>query len=359
MKLLPPRLLLACLLLVAPPTLAQGLPRGYTELVGDAALEDSLQRAVNQAREEAGVAPLALDASLVLAARHHALEMVELEYFSHTSPLPSHRSLRHRVALAGSALVTLGENLALVPTGSAVAEEAVGGWLASPGHHANLMNPLYTHVGYGTATLANQVYIVQVLAYKPLELVSATATLGVAEAHRITLEIEVAREASVLLTAGKAMLEPRSIASGRSSQTIVLDDLAPVHIRAGVALPGSQRYVLEESGWLDPSSGSWAPDPSAARELIRIARVTVESTSESQIIVDFLFGQAIDRKLAVFANGIHLPDVEVETANLRLVLPAEPTRIDIGEVLNGDRARLIHSLELSVSPPIRVLPAKP
>ena len=359
MKLPPSRLLLACLLLVTPPTLAQGLPRGYTELVGDTALEDSLQRTVNRAREEAGVAPLELDASLVLAARHHALEMVRLEYFSHTSPLPSHRSLRHRVALAGSALVTLGENLALVPTGSATAEEAVDGWLASPGHHANLMNPLYTHVGYGTATLANQVYIVQVLAYRPLELVSATATLGTTKAHRITLEIEAARAASVLLAAGRATSEPRNIASGRSSQMIVLDDLAPVHIRAGVALPGSQRYVLEESGWLDPSSGNWTPDPSVARELIRIAQVTVESTSESQIIVDLLFGQAIDRRLAVFANGSHLPDAEVETANLRLVLPVEPTRVDIGEVLNGDRVRLIHSLDLSVSPVVQVLPAEP
>jgi uncharacterized protein YkwD len=57
-----------------------------------------------------------------------------------------------RITRGGYRWSEVGENLA---SGVMTAEDAVRGWLGSPEHCANLMDPLYRHMGVGFAVNAH------------------------------------------------------------------------------------------------------------------------------------------------------------------------------------------------------------
>ena len=104
------------------------------------------------------VAPLAAAAPLEAAARAHARDMAANDYFAHRGKDGSEP--RDRVRAAGYASRLTGENIAFGPES---AEEVVAGWLASPGHCANLMDGRFRHTGVGIATgaPAERIYWVQ------------------------------------------------------------------------------------------------------------------------------------------------------------------------------------------------------
>jgi uncharacterized protein YkwD len=72
--------------------------------------------------------------------------MARRGYFDHTGADGS--SPMQRVTRAGYTWKIAGENLAL---GRMTAREAVDGWLASPGHCANIMDPRFTETGIALA----------------------------------------------------------------------------------------------------------------------------------------------------------------------------------------------------------------
>ncbi len=79
---------------------------------------------------------------LTVAAEGHSQDMAAKDYFSHTSA--DGRTLADRVNATGYAWSTLGENIAAgYPSVNAVMD----GWIASPGHCANLMNAGFAEVG--------------------------------------------------------------------------------------------------------------------------------------------------------------------------------------------------------------------
>lgn len=86
--------------------------------------------------------PLKWNAALAAAARVHAEDMARLGYFSHDGRDGSKPA--ERVARAGYRYRMTGENIAAGPTR---AEDAVAGWIRSPPHCANLMQPAYTEMG--------------------------------------------------------------------------------------------------------------------------------------------------------------------------------------------------------------------
>lgn len=103
---------------------------------------------INAARADAGLAPLALDATLSRMAQGHACDMADRGYFDHTAPDGS--GLFDRARRAGlSGFCHLAENIARgqrdIPTVMAI-------WLRSAGHRANLLDPALTHVGLGRAS---------------------------------------------------------------------------------------------------------------------------------------------------------------------------------------------------------------
>jgi uncharacterized protein YkwD len=105
--------------------------------------------------------PLAFSRDLRRAATAHALDMARRSYFEHRSPegvLP-----KARVQRTGYRPALTGENIAFGPDS---AEEVVAGWLSSPGHCANIMDPRFSETGVAVAQgrKRGHFYWVQVLA---------------------------------------------------------------------------------------------------------------------------------------------------------------------------------------------------
>lgn len=88
------------------------------------------------------VRPVRWNDTLARASRLHAADMARFDYFSHSGRDGS--TPPQRVARAGYSYQATGENIA---GGQMNPEEAVAGWIKSPTHCANLMNPLFTEMG--------------------------------------------------------------------------------------------------------------------------------------------------------------------------------------------------------------------
>jgi len=91
--------------------------------------------------------PLALSATLSIAAQSHADDMAKRGYFDHRNR--AGQSPGERVRAAGYQAQRVGENIAY---GAADAQEVVAGWLRSAGHCGNLMDPRFSDMGLGLAT---------------------------------------------------------------------------------------------------------------------------------------------------------------------------------------------------------------
>ena len=125
---------------------AEGVDLPFTVTSGlavDRAAEAELLRLVNAEREAAGLAPLEADPELAAVGRAHAEEMFRLGYFAHVSPVSGEPG--DRLDAAGVRYLASGENLAYAPT----VEVAHRGLMNSPGHRANILNPVYTRLGVG------------------------------------------------------------------------------------------------------------------------------------------------------------------------------------------------------------------
>lgn len=90
----------------------------------------------------AAAAPLAWNAELGSAAEAHSRAMANGNFFAHQGR--DGRTPGDRAELAGYAGGQIGENIAAALDTPA---KVVEGWLASPGHCANLMNPQFSELG--------------------------------------------------------------------------------------------------------------------------------------------------------------------------------------------------------------------
>jgi uncharacterized protein YkwD len=113
--------------------------------------EASLLAQVNAQRANAGAAPLAWCAALGRAASQHSLDQATRNLMTHYGLYGSNVGMRADYAgyLGWS---NLGENIAAGFTSEAAVLTA---WMASPPHRANVLNPVFTHVGSGFASSAN------------------------------------------------------------------------------------------------------------------------------------------------------------------------------------------------------------
>jgi uncharacterized protein YkwD len=105
----------------------------------------------NQIRARHGLPPLRENARLRRAALGHSRAMVGERYFEHTTPDGTtmvDRILRARYARPNDGW-TIGENLAWGTGPLATARGAVDGWMASPGHRANILRRTYRELGVG------------------------------------------------------------------------------------------------------------------------------------------------------------------------------------------------------------------
>lgn len=86
--------------------------------------------------------PLTWNRSLASAAQAHSVDMARQSYFSHQGKDGSEVS--DRAKHAGYRYLGIGENIA---AGQKSADEVMAGWLASPGHCANIMDRWFTEMG--------------------------------------------------------------------------------------------------------------------------------------------------------------------------------------------------------------------
>ena len=140
--------LLAAALMAWTPTPATGWNQG--------AAEATLWQLMNGARTNNGLRPVQSNSTLVSLARWRSKDQVQRDYFDHTV-LGTGYQVYHWMDLNGLQYRYGGENIGwnsgYPDTDSAVAIHE--GFMASPGHRENILNPDWTHGGVGAYAADN------------------------------------------------------------------------------------------------------------------------------------------------------------------------------------------------------------
>jgi uncharacterized protein YkwD len=139
-----PRVLFALRRLLAAAAVCSALAVPSSASAG-AATETSLVREMNRVRALHHLQPLRVSPSLERAARSYSLELLREDVFTHGD-------FAARIRLYSVPGTAAGENLAWGTGRRATASAVVAGWLASPGHRANVLRPGFRYVGVGAAT---------------------------------------------------------------------------------------------------------------------------------------------------------------------------------------------------------------
>ncbi len=124
----------------APAPTTPTTPAPSTGLTAD---EAKMVNLVNQARTGQGVKALSVNSQLVTLARRKSQDMVDKNYFSHTSP--TYGSPFDMMKNAGVKYSTAGENIA----GAGTVDSAHQSLMNSPGHRANILNSSFNQIGIG------------------------------------------------------------------------------------------------------------------------------------------------------------------------------------------------------------------
>ncbi len=108
---------------------------------------------VNAQRTARGLRKLTSEPHLAAAADAFAQDMVTRQFFDHTSPGGGTMVDRLRSAgwLPASGSWSAGENIAWGTGGLSTPSRIVAGWMASPGHRANILQPSFRQIGVGIA----------------------------------------------------------------------------------------------------------------------------------------------------------------------------------------------------------------
>lgn len=101
---------------------------------------------INAKRVANGLSALKIDDELQNVARIKAQDMVDNNYFSHTSPI--YGSPFDMIKSFGISYKTAGENIA----GNSSNSGAVNAWMNSSGHKANILNSSFNYTGIGVVS---------------------------------------------------------------------------------------------------------------------------------------------------------------------------------------------------------------
>ncbi len=104
---------------------------------------------LNRERAIMGLKPLRLEEHLATAARGHSEDMVRLNFFDHTSPVPGKSSPAERARLAGFTGPGTGENIYYAT--KATFNSAYQAWFGSDGHRFNMFGGEWNVAGVGVA----------------------------------------------------------------------------------------------------------------------------------------------------------------------------------------------------------------
>lgn len=134
--------------------------------------EQGIWAGINLERTKAGLGALKFDARLSAAARGHAKDMADRNFFDHHSGRAGFDTPGDRIHQAGSFEQAWAENIAFLQgePDSSITSTFVTGWMNSPGHLKNIMTPSFTHTGIGVFKSGDgRVYGVQVFSAREFE----------------------------------------------------------------------------------------------------------------------------------------------------------------------------------------------
>jgi len=121
-------------------------PPPVAHAAGAGRLDRAIVRQINAVRARHGRAPVLLNTRLRRLARHHTLDMLRHDSFSHDGDGTTFAQRIH----ARVHYLKVGENLALMPRGTG-ARAIVRAWMHSPPHRAVMLDPAYHRVGVAGA----------------------------------------------------------------------------------------------------------------------------------------------------------------------------------------------------------------
>ncbi len=126
-------------------------------------LENEVVRLVNQARASAGLSALKNNWQAARVARIKSQDMIDNNYFSHTSPV--YGSPFKMMEKYGLRFSSAAENIAY---GQKTAQAVMNSWMNSAGHKANIMSKTVTEIGVGAAKKSNGTLYWTQMFLKPL-----------------------------------------------------------------------------------------------------------------------------------------------------------------------------------------------
>lgn len=124
-----------------------------------AKIETAVYQQINQVRQQDGLKTLKKNDRLAEVARRYSQQMADHEFFSHTGV--DGTTVADRVVAQQITFQIVGENLYMGTNIRKPAENAVEGWMNSPGHRENILRPVYAETGIGVWKKNNTYYITQ------------------------------------------------------------------------------------------------------------------------------------------------------------------------------------------------------
>lgn len=141
-----------------------GLLAGMTaEHVTISEFERRIYDFTNVERVKRGLQPLVYEDGLADLARRHSRNMANFEFFAHEDREGMSVGGRKNKYYPQLLVTSIGENLAFYDVSNKRfnASEIVVGWMNSPGHRANILDPQYTHLGVGVVLVDTRLYATQ------------------------------------------------------------------------------------------------------------------------------------------------------------------------------------------------------
>jgi uncharacterized protein YkwD len=321
------------------------LQASYSPIAPNTVLELDLLNKTNAARAENGLPALQADETLALAARHHALEMVTLNYFSHQSPTPANATPPDRIANAGSPFVAVGENIAKMPPTQLVslASETTDGWMNSPGHRANILEARFTHVGFGVAQDSQGFsYVVQNFSYQPFALRSIDIHSKSQASYLIVLDVALPQPSTAVFAYGNAKTEPMQLNAGSNRVEFSTTEANQLFIQGAVPAAEGGSYIFQDGGWLTLASGRYQADDLTPKTYLQILDAEARIRSSSVNDVTLVLDGAAQTSLAVIVDGNYDPGALIASGTVRVTLPSDAASalVAIGELLPGNQVNV-------------------
>jgi hypothetical protein len=228
-------LILGLAIAVLPARAQQQLPPGMTPS------KQLIFQLLNQHRAENGLAPLTWDPALARAAQAHAQVMAQQGGTGIEHQYPGEADLMTRTTQAGAHFGTVAENIAAT---SGRLTEIDDGWMHSPGHRANILNPQFTAVGIAIVQGQGLTYAVEDFARGNVTAgpgqIEAQA-IQILQSHGFQLDTSDAARKAARNSCDSTSAAPDGVMSAMQFNTTDLNQLPASILKA---MPGASEHKL-------------------------------------------------------------------------------------------------------------------